>query len=162
MNPLHIPTVGPVTGTAALAVAGILIWRTWVPRIASLFLIIAGAGLGASWLTPYLGHALNSGPHWLTSAPWVLGLVASVFLIVELFPTREVRAATLTAVKGLHHGGWTKRRPSATKPAAHAVSFVYTLVAGAIPGTAGHVVSTVVNAATSPLTAALHSSLGTG
>lgn len=156
-SPLHINGADATVGTAALVVAGILIWRTWTPKFRHLLFLVAGAALAAPLLGSYMNTLTRSAPDWLPV--WALGLAATVFLVVELFPHRQHRSGLISKVKTLHHGDWIKRGQITGLPT-HAVAFVYPLLAGTLPGPLGRAVPQVANAiAVLPMTL-IHSGLG--
>lgn len=156
-SPLHITGADATTGMAALVIAGILIWRTWTPRFRHLLFLVAGAALAGPLLGTYVDKLTRSAPGWLPV--WTLGLAATVFLVVELFPHQQHRSQLLTKVKSLHHGGWVKRGQTGGL-ITHAVAFVYPLLAGTLPGALGRAVPQVANAAAVLPMTLIHSGLG--
>jgi len=156
-TPIHITGADTATGTAALVLAGILIWRTWTPRFRHLLFLVAGAALAGPLLGSYVSKLTGTAPDWLPV--WTFGLVATVFLLVELFPHQQHRSSLMSKVKTLHHGHWV-RRGQAEGLTTHAVAFVWPLLAATLPGALGRGAPKVANTlAVMPLTL-IHSLLG--
>ena len=155
--PLHITGADTATGSAALVLAAFLIWRTWMPRLRHLLFLVAGAALAGPLLGSWVTKLTHSGPDWLPV--WALGLFATGFLLVELFPHREHRTGLVSKVKTLHHGSWVKRG-KVDGISAHAVAFAWPLLATTLPGALGRGAPKVANVAAMLPLSLIHSGLG--
>lgn len=165
---LGLPTPGAVTAAIPMFVVGILMWRRWLPRVAALFALVAGAALTSGWIYEGIRLALGwatSAIDWVTAStfggvvPGALALVLVVYYALELRPdpatvaklahggraARPARRYGGTAVRDRYAATATRTRRRPDKLGAALVGLVLPSVAASIPGVLGASVTSALN-----------------
>jgi hypothetical protein len=136
---------GTAAGGIALAVAAVLLWKDRLPKITALLMLAAGAGItggvigrlmqrGVDWAAGWVGQLTSQAIG--VAVPAVLAVVFTVLFIHDMWP---------------HH--------PATRVTAVVAFFVPVLAVG-LPGAAGSVLSSALDALRSVTTGAVASIFG--
>ncbi len=159
-----LPDPRAVTAAIPLVLAGVLMWRRWLPRLAACLMLVAGASLRSGWLHTGVAWLV----HWVTwlinlvtrtaaggVVPGALALVLLVYFVLEMRPAPgavgQLRA--LPAGRSGSRGYTARSRRSATRTArglpgklgAAGVGLVLPSVATAMTGDLGAVVLSALN-----------------
>jgi hypothetical protein len=136
---------GTAAAGIALAAATVLLWKNRLPRIASLLMLVAGAGITDGIIGRYMHNGVDWGSHLvgqLTSraigvaVPAVLAVVLAMVFVHDMWPKH--RATRITA----------------------AVAFVLPVLIAGLPGLAGSVLGSAVDTLRSVTVNALGSIFG--